>query len=142
VRTPLGGYIVFDYRHCPLAKEGAEIPREYHKESGEGKRPFFFCPVEGCGTVLGQLRGFPLAYSPGFATEIEARTAAIEWETRGKIQPLEMVVGSIPTSSTIDSPPFYKDFYPGDWVWFNRQPRFRKMSDDTWFDTWSNVVIG
>lgn len=86
MRTPLGGYIVFDYRHCPLAKEGAEIPREYHKESGEGKRPFFFCPVEGCGTVLGQLRGFPLAYSPGFATEIEARTAAIEWETRGKIQ--------------------------------------------------------
>jgi hypothetical protein len=86
VRTPLGGYIIFDYRHCPLAREGAEIPREYHKESGEGKRPFFFCPVEGCGTVLGQLRGFPLAYSPGFATEIEARTAAIEWETRGKAQ--------------------------------------------------------
>lgn len=86
MRTPLGGYIIFDYRHCPLAKEGAEIPQEYHKESENGKRPFFFCPVEGCGTTVGAMRGFPLAYSPGFATDIEARTAAIEWETRGKAQ--------------------------------------------------------
>jgi len=84
VKTPGGGYIIFDYRHCPLAKEGAAIPQEYQKESENGKRPFFFCPVEGCGTTLGKLRGFPLAYSPGFATEIEARTAAIEWETKGK----------------------------------------------------------
>ena len=47
-------------------------------------------------------------------------------------QPLEMVVA-----------PFYEDFFPGDWVWYDSRktgesskPRWRKMSDDTWLDTW------
>ncbi len=45
-------------------------------------------------------------------------------------QPLEMVLI-----------PFYEDFFPGDWVWYDARPRWRKMSDDTWLDTWENLVL-
>lgn len=45
-------------------------------------------------------------------------------------QPLEMVLA-----------PFYEDFFPGDWVWYDHKPRWRKMSDDSWLDTWENLTL-
>ncbi len=32
----------------------------------------------------------------------------------------------------------WEDFYPGDIIWFNGKPKWRKKADDTWEDLQTN----
>lgn len=77
MKTASGQYITFHRDACPFAKPGAKIPPDYTEFAD---KPWFFTREDGNPTALGSLRGYPMIYSPAFATEEEALAAAEAWE--------------------------------------------------------------
>lgn len=79
MKTKSGKHTIFDITGF---LPGKPIPPDYfHICDG----PWYFRPSDWeaptWGTNIGELQGFPMCYSPGFATEEEALKAAEAWET-------------------------------------------------------------
>lgn len=79
MKTKSGQHITFHRDACPFAKPGAKIPPDYTEFVD---KPWFFTRADGNPTALGRLRGYPMIYSPAFATEEEALAAAEAWEVK------------------------------------------------------------
>lgn len=87
VKTVSGKHLIFHMERCPFAKNSLDIPLEFLKEWDATGGSWFFMESDGCKTVLGEMRGYPLIYSPAFKTPEEALAAAETWETeKAKIQ--------------------------------------------------------
>jgi hypothetical protein len=84
VRTKSGNHLVVDVTEF---LPGHPIPVEFSQEA-ELHGCWFFMPpewadpAEGFGSAIGNLRGYPLIYSPGFPTCEEALEAAEGWEIK------------------------------------------------------------
>lgn len=80
-KTKTGALVVFHVNSCPFARVGSPISGDYIRE-GCAENPWFFIPADGNPTALGNMRGYPMIYSPGYKTEAEALEAAEAWELR------------------------------------------------------------
>lgn len=78
-------HVVFHRAHCQFARTGSKIPKDF-LDGDNVHGPWFFMPTKGCGTALGQMRGYPMIYSPGFASSEEALKAAEDWEVRKRTE--------------------------------------------------------
>lgn len=78
MKSKSGKFVVFHRCDCPFAKPGVAIPRDFMAEDN----PWFFMPADGNPTAIGSMRGYPMIYSPGFASEGEALAAAEAWEIK------------------------------------------------------------
>lgn len=78
MKTKSGRYIIFDITEF---LPGKPIPSDYDTTNG----PWFFRPADWVapdwgGVTVAKFRGFPFAYSPGYAEPEQALAAAEEWE--------------------------------------------------------------